>query len=248
MMRYILALVLPGLLTVNAVAAELVVIESTSPEYRVGDIVEEGSDIVIGEGTQISLIAEDGMVISLQGPHSGPPALEATPAGSSVLDALGQLLGDAETAAEDIGGLRGDDSDDDYFRRAVDDHRTSPWMLHTAITGPQCVRENSGGLEFWREQNDNSERLLTKIVSSGETATVSWRAGDNTVAWPATLPVIAGEMYLLRSGDELRSTNLLLRAVPEAVADDSIQMVAFLAANGCIPQARMELARLRQVP
>lgn len=55
-------------------------------------------------------------------------------------------------------------------------------------------------------------------------------------------------MYLLRTGDELRSTNLLVREVPAAVADHSAEMVAFLAANGCISQARMEFDRLRRMP
>jgi len=248
MMRNIFAIMMASILTAVAVAAELVVIESTSPDYLVGDILDDEGDLVLDEGAKITMIAEDGMVISLEGPHVGPPALDEVPAGSSVLDALGQLVGDAETQTGDIGGVRGDAIGEEYWQQTVDDHRTSPWMLHTAITGPQCVRENSTNVECWREQNDSEGRLEIKLLTSGEVATITWQAGDNAVAWPDALPILADEMYLLRLGDELRSTNLQLRVVPATVADQSVEMVAFLAANGCISQARMEFDRIRRTP
>ena len=62
---------------------------------------------------------------------------------------------------------------------------------------------------------------------------------------PDALPLLADEMYLLRFGDQLRSTNLLVREVPTAVGDGGVAMVAFLAAKGCFSQARKELEHLR---
>ena len=53
-------------------------------------------------------------------------------------------------------------------------------------------------------------------------------------------------MYLLRFDDQLRSTNLLVREVPAGVGERGIAMVAFLAAKGCLTQARLELERLRK--
>ena len=57
---------------------------------------------------------------------------------------------------------------------------------------------------------------------------------------------MAEEMYLLRFDDQLRSTNLLVREVPAGVGERGIGMVAFLAARGCLTQARLELERLRK--
>ena len=238
----LLALCLPQV----ALAEELVVIESTSTDYPIGDILEADKNIVLGEGVEIMLIAEDGMIISLAGPYAGPPGRDEMPDVSSAFDALGQLVGYAETEAGDIGGVRGDAGGDDFLRQETGDHRTSPWLLHTAITGTQCVRADVEEPAYWREQDDADERLEIKRVTSGETVTIAWQAGDNTIAWPETLPLLAEEMYLLRFGDQLRSINLLLREVPAAVGDGGVAMVAFLAARGCLSQARKELERLRE--
>ena len=232
----------------TALAAELVVIESTSPDHKIGDILDAGTDIVLGADTEIMLIAEDGLVISLAGPYVGPPGGDETPDGAGALDALGRLVGYADTESGDIGGVRGDAQSGDFLAREIDDHRTSAWLLHTAITGPQCIMTGDEEPQYWREQSNADEQLEVKRVTSGEMVTIAWQAGDNTVAWPDALPLVTGEMYLLRRGDQLRSTNLLLRAVPAAVGDGGIAMVAFLAAEGCLAQARMELKRLRENP
>ena len=239
----LLAICLPS----TTLAVELVVIESTSPDYSVGEILEADVNIVLDENAEIVLIAEDGLVISLAGPHAGPPGRDETRGVPGTLDALGQLVGYAETEAGDIGGVRGDATGEDFLAQDIDDHRTSPWLLHSAITGPQCVRAGVAAPEYWREQNDAEERLEVKRVTSGETVSIVWQAGDNSVAWPDTLPLLANEMYLLRRGDQLRSTNLLLREVPAAVGDGGVALVAFLAAKGCLSQARKEFEQLRDM-
>jgi hypothetical protein len=244
-MKKVCVVLLAGCLASAALAAELVVIESTSPDYIIGDILDAETNIVLAEGTEVLLIAEDGLIISLAGPYVGPPGGDETPGVSGALDALGQLVGFAETEAGDIGGVRGDASGEDFLAQEVDDNRTSPWLLHTGITGPQCVRADVEEPGYWREQNDADEPLEVKRVTSGETVTVVWQAGDNTVAWPDALPLLPDEMYLMRRGDQLRSTNLLLREVPAAVGNGGVAMVAFLAAEGCLSQARKELERLR---
>lgn len=237
-----LAVCLPSL----ALAAELVVIESTSPDYSAGEILDAEINIVLDQDAEIMLIAEDGTIVLLSGPYVGPPTGDETENVSGALDALGRLVGHAEADAGDIGGVRGDAIGENFLAQEVDDHRTSPWLLHTAITGPQCVRADVEELGYWREQSDFDERLEVKRVTSGETRSIVWKSGDNTVPWPDTLPLLADEMYLLRLGDQLRSTNLLVREVPAAVRDNGVATVAFLAAKGCLSQARMEFERLRR--
>lgn len=243
-MRTLCAALLSVCLPTVALAAELVVLESTSPTYQVANILDADKNIVLEENTQILLIAEDGTIISLAGPYSGLPRGDAASGAPGVLDVLRQIVGYAEAETADIGGVRGDAGGDDFMTRQVDDHRTSPWLLHVAITGRQCVRAGVTTPEYWREQSDTGERLTVKRVATGETATVVWKAGANTAAWPDAFPLRADEMYLLRLGDQLRSTNLLLREIPAPTGDDGRATVAFLAAKGCFLQARMELARL----
>ena len=244
-MRNVCIILLAICLSSAALATELVVIESTSPDYTIGEILDAEINIVLEENTEIMLIAEDGLIISLEGPYVGAPVRDETPAITGALDALGQLVGYAETEAGDIGGVRGDATGEGFLTQEVEDHRTSPWLLHSAITGAQCVRADTEAPEYWRERNDTDESLEVKRVTSGETVTVVWKAGKHTVAWPDTLPLLADEMYLLRFGNQLRSTNLLVREVPSAVGDGGVAMVAFLAAKGCFSQARKELEQLR---
>ena len=244
-MRNVCGVLLAICLSSAALAAELVVIESTSPDYTIGEILDAETNIVLEENVEIMLIAEDGLIISLAGPYDGALIRDEALGIPGALDALGQLVGYAETEAGDIGGVRGDASGEDFLAQEVEDHRTSPWLLHSAITGPQCVRADVEAPEFWRERNDADENLEVKRVTSGETVNIVWKAGSNTLAWPDTLPLLADEMYLLRLDDQLRSTNLLLREVPVAVGDGGAAMVAFLAAKGCLSQARKEFEQLR---
>lgn len=239
-----LAICLPSL----ALAAELVVIESTSVDYAAGEILDDEASIVLDQSAEVTLIAEDGTIIVLSGPYDGPPKHDETRDASDALDALSQLVGKAEADAGDIGGIRGIDTDDDFLAEDVEDHRTSPWLLHASITGAQCFKADAQDSGYWREQSHSDERLQVKRIASGETVSIPWPAGDNMLAWPDSLPLLAGEMYLLRLGEELRSTNLLLREIPAEVGNDGAALVAFLAAEGCISQARMELDRLRRNP
>jgi len=235
-MRNVCAVLLAICLSCTALAAEVVVIESTSADYPVGEILDADMNIVLGEDVEIILIAENGMIISLAGPYAGPADKEGTPGVRDALDALGRLVGYAETEASDIGGVRGDATGEDFLAH----------LLHTAITGPQCIRAGVEDPRYWREQHEVDQRLEVERVTSGKSVIVAWQTGDNTVAWPSTLPLLVDEMYLLRFGDQLRSTNLLVREVPAKVGDGGIAMVAFLAAKGCLSQARKELERLHE--
>ena len=228
-----------------AFASELVVLESTSPDYQAGEILDSEIQIVLDEDGDVTLIAEDGTFIHLTGPFVGVPSLDEIQDASGVLDALGRLVGSAESTAVDIGGVRGDEDRDDFLAQEVDDTRTSPWTLHTDITGAQCVIADAQEVMYWRENSGSSEELQVKHIASGNNVSVEWKAGDNTVTWPGALTLVADEMYLLRLGDELQSTTLLVREIPAAVNNEGAAIVAFLAAKGCIAQAKMEFDRLR---
>lgn len=49
---------------------------------------------------------------------------------------------------------------------------------------------------------------------------------------------------MLRMDDDLRFVALMIRAVPDAVIENGIATVAWLAAKGCTSQARLALAKL----
>ena len=78
-MKKICVVLLASCLSSIALSADVVVIESTSTDYPVGKILDADMNIVLGEDVEIMLIAEDGMIISLAGPYTGPADNEVTP-------------------------------------------------------------------------------------------------------------------------------------------------------------------------
>lgn len=245
-MRFVYKALLALCLSPIVVAADLVVLESSSPNYESGEILEDTAQIVLAENGEITLIAEDGTIISLAGPFTGNPSLDQIQNASGVLEALGRLVGTADVSAADIGGVRGDQEDEDFLVQEVDDTRTSTWMLHTEITGAQCVIADAAEVIYWRENTGSTEQLWVKQLATANKVSIEWQAGDRTVTWPSELPFVADGLYLLRLGDDLRSTTLQVREIPAGVNQDGAAIVAFLAAKGCISQARMEFDRLRR--
>ena len=93
-MKKIYVVLLASCLSSVALSADVVVIESTSTDYPVGKILDADMNIVLGEDVEIMLIAEDGMIISLAGPYTGPADNEGTPgvrgAGVAALEVVQQ--------------------------------------------------------------------------------------------------------------------------------------------------------------
>lgn len=241
--------ILVALLLVSNVAfgSELVIVESTSPRYEVAQIISDADPIVLDEGTGIVLISEDGVIIGLAGPFEGPLTTDGTDEAYDALRALGVLIGQSEIEARDIGGVRygSDDLDDVDPVRDVEDSRDSVWVLHSTMGGTQCVPADADRVSYWRENDGQSIDLNIKHLASGAATSAEWRAGDKTMPWPEDIDLVFDEVYLLRSGGELRSVALIVREVPASVTANDSATVAWLAANGCIAQARLAFAGLR---
>lgn len=246
-MRRYLCAAIGALLAVSVSATELVVIESTSPDYEPGTTITDADTIVLAEGTSIVLISEDGIVIKLPGPFDGPLTPMNEEGGYDALRALGVLVGQAEIDARSIGGVRfgGGEYDDIDPSRDAEDSRENPWLVHTGIGGNQCLPQSRGQATYWREDATRAERLNVRNLASDESAAVAWGAGEHKLAWPGDIEMSLDEIYVLRKGDELRSVALVIRSVPDAVVDSEYATVAWLAARGCTSQARLALASLQ---
>ena len=75
--------------TWTALAGELVVIESTTPTFKPGQIVDTSVALSLPSGAHLKLLAEDGTVTNLKGPFSGPPPVAGTPGGVTKIKAGG---------------------------------------------------------------------------------------------------------------------------------------------------------------
>ena len=233
------------LMSSAAFCTELVVLESTATNYEPGQTIADDDTIEVAEGTEIVLLSEDGIVIAIRGPFSGPLVPLESEDDYDILRTLGVLVGQSEVDNRSIGGVRGTGEDDSIDpARAVADSRGSPWSIHTGMGGVQCLPESNDGAVFWREPADREERLHIRHLASGDAGTIGWEAGRTRVALPDDVSFDFDSVYVLRKDSERRSVALVVRSIPDAVADNGYSTVAWLAARGCTRQARLALSGL----
>ena len=85
------AMLLTALLALEVRAAELVVIEATGTALKAGQSIDGSKPLVLKEGEQVSLVAEDGNVLKLRGPYDKAPDTAGT-GGMEVSKALAALV------------------------------------------------------------------------------------------------------------------------------------------------------------
>ena len=105
----------------------------------------------------------------------------------------------------------------------------SPWNLDVTQSGKLCVA-NPSKLMLWRPQKEEPIRLT--IRGGGSEQTIDWPAGQDTIAWPQSLPVAGGAEYQLsqpENGDTARVTFITLAGDP----GDNVRTAQSLIANGC---------------
>lgn len=234
-------------LAVGAMGAELVVVESSSDRYAVSQVISDQDIVELEDDTKITLISEDGLIVTLAGPFQGSLADTEGKDGPDALVALGRLLAETEVEARDIGGVRvGDVVYGDPADGEIEDNRPDPWALHTRISGPHCLPKDVAAAYFWRDSPGFGDRLHLSRVTTTESVVVEWKGGEDRVVWPDDFERTPGEVYLVRTESELRSAAFLIHEVPAAIVDSNLASVAWLAAYGCVQQARLVFDSLQE--
>jgi hypothetical protein len=233
--KIVLAVVIVGASFGVARAAEIVVVQSTSPRYVAGQTLDAAAPLMIAAGESVTVVTESARLIKMDGPHNGPAAGPA-PDPSGVRRALAQLIVEERPGVGGVGGVRGDS-----LGEQAPDTRPDPWLVHAARNGDQCVvRDRPVGV--WREEAGKALVVDVGISLSERTEQIRWDAGQQRAAWPAATTLTDDTVYLLRSAASLRSVPIRLHLLDPALAGgDGLAAAAWLAAKGCIDQARVVL-------
>jgi len=221
----------------GVIAGEFVILESNAARFPPGGIIDASVTVDLDDGEALLLVADSGDLVAVEGPHTGiadRPAADET----DITAALNRLIGSEDTRVVGIGGVRTGDVAGDADTKA--DTRPSPWLLHTGITGAQCVVPGQA-LQYWREDESETVTLHVTMLQEASAATLDWPAGTKRIDWPESLPVVDGEMYLVRPSDQMRSTNIQLFELPGPLDADRLSAAAWLAARGCMRQAGLML-------
>jgi hypothetical protein len=229
-----------ALLACEALAVELVVIESNAPAYAAGSTLDAAKPLVLAAGHFVVLAAEDGRVVRFAGPRNAPVSSTApeaeTPAADDVVSAVARLFGRRGPELGGVAGVRGGADE------ASADTRPDAWLVHSERTGDQCFIPRRG-VELWREAATGAGSGEVEDVVARTTARLAW-ADERRAPWPATLVPESGRVYLVRPDDELRSVAIRMVALPQGLEGDDAASVAWLAAKGCLAQARVLLGQI----
>lgn len=216
----------------RAIAGQLVVLESTAPGFKVGQVIDSAKKLSLPAGTRLSVIGGDGTVRALKGPFSGAPGGSGGMADTSLVASLAKLIEDQGSESVSLG-----------VTRAIDSTRPPVWGVDALRTGDHCVLAGSPSI-LWRHKSRKPAKLTIRNLADKSKVTVPWPAGASQVPWPTAMPLHDQGDYLLKVSTKLSAARLTLHVVPAGLPSDAHRAV-WVAERGCRGQARALLAGLR---
>jgi len=217
-----------ALLAPEVRAAEFVVIEATGVALKPGETIDGSKPLVLKEGEQVSLVAEDGNVLKLRGPYDRAPD-SGSDSGVSVSKALAAL----------VSGQR---SEYGVIRSKVDTvDLPNPWVVDVTHSGKVCLRSGER-LVFWRPDGSRDVTLTVMPVDRSWRAQAAWSQGASELEAPSGFPLKEHRTYLFSMGG--RTSALTLLAVPDTLSNDHMRAAWMLEMN-CVAQTKALLSAMR---
>jgi hypothetical protein len=118
-----------------------------------------------------------------------------------------------------------------------------PWQLDPFSSGTQCVIDGAAVL-FRRKSDSEPLELLVQRPGVDGDGQLAWPAGEPLAAWPESVPIENGELYVLRRKGWLDNAMIRIVVLAPSVARSTEAAIAWLAINGCKWQSRLLLSRL----
>ncbi|MFN3725914.1 MAG: hypothetical protein ACK4SZ_06375 [Allosphingosinicella sp.] len=202
---------------ISAAAAEVLILRSAGPSarsYPAGRRVADNTNFTL-RPSDVVVILTNGATRTFRGPGS--------------FSAAGPVRGGPRMAGgtnvrRQTGAVRTD------LPAAEEARPADIWQFDVTQSGRACVLPGQRPV-LWRPQSDRAVRL-TITPQNGAAQTVNWNAGQSTLEWPASVPVVDGASYQLNwtgAPNPVRVTTQTLTGVQvgnvEAVA------IAFLDKN-----------------
>ena len=237
MMRVFLTVFAVILFTLSSAswALDLVVVNSTVPSLKPGQMVTSDAPIDVPAGASVTLVSESGKILTLNGPHSGPPGMDGGGGGdANLLSSLSGLLSASGKETASLGTMRAVSPP-----LPPDD----PWVINIGRSGDHCVPKG-GPATLWRAKSAKVASLSLKNLTDKSKSKADWPAGASSLHWPAAMIIADGAMYLARIKGSRTASKLVLHLVPGNLPTDA-HRAAWMAGMGCVKQAIQLLARLR---
>lgn len=209
----------------------LVVFEAVGTAHQPGDILDGKAPLVLTVGQRLALIADDGRMVHLEGPHDQPPMADspdkAQPSMKQALQMLVQASSTMDSGA--AGAMR---SADEALNMTADQQwLPDPWLVNAETSGPQCLRSGEH-LLLWRSQGEKESKVAVR-TPAGRWWDAVWPAGKSKLMAPAEITLTDGEVLEITLDDTVVQVNLNI--IPETVTS-SLMQAAWLKEKGCRQQ------------
>ena len=219
----------------SAQAAELVVVASSAPTLKLGQVVNSDTPLDIPDGASVTVVSSSGKTVTLKGPHAGPAGIGGDKSGDTRLIAsLSNLIAGSGKETTSLGVIRS---------VAPPAPPTDPWVINIGDSDDHCVPAK-GPAKLWRANGKKARVLMLKNLSDKTKATADWPAGTHTLIWPSRVTLSDGVQYLVRLKNSNTARKLIVHLVPDDFPSGA-HRVAWMADKGCQKQAKRLLARLR---
>jgi len=206
--------------TAPALAGQLVVLETRGTDLKQGQTIDDTKPLTLKEGEQVTLVADDGSVVTLRGPFDQTPSSNAGGGGAVLaLDAL-----TTRTSQRNVAGVVRD--------AAVDVHLPSPWLVDVSHPGAGCIKDGERPV-FWRASADGGTLTIMPSDRSWR-AEAPWPKGSSTLQAPDYFPVRDGRTYLASFGGN--PVAVTINVLPPALGNARMQ-AAWMIEKGCVAQA-----------
>lgn len=225
-----------------AQAAQLVVVESTSPSLPAGTVVDGAQALPLAAGDRVALVREDGTLVRLTGPSSTAPGSgDASPAGDKgVVQSLSRLFAANQPSASAWGTFRGNEP----LPGRDASNPPGVWVVNVVRSDSICVPAATEPT-LWRSDAQREQVVVLLHLSTGREADVEFAAGQAEATWPKSVPLLDGGEYALRDSANLWERRLAVRVIPAEEAG-AVRQIAWMSDAGCIRQARALLAGLKE--
>jgi hypothetical protein len=227
----VFALALLGSLAATAAsAAELVVVEARNVELKQGETVDGSKPLTLKEGQAVTLIADDGTILTLRGPY------DRTPSGGGGGVDVGTAL-EALTTKNSVRNVAG------VVRTGEGAVRLpSPWLVDVSHPGTACVRPGETPV-LWRDREaGGGDKITVMPADRSWLASTEWPSGSVTMLAPSNFPIRDGRTYLVDFGD--KPVAVTLSELSPAAANPRMQ-AAWMVEKGCVAQAEALLRAIR---
>jgi hypothetical protein len=215
-----LATLLLGPVSVAA-AAELVVVEARGVSLKQGDVIDDAAPLALKDGQLVTLVAENGSILTLRGPYDQAPA--GGSGGVDVASALTALT--TKNAQRNVAGVVRDAGE------SV--HLPSPWLVDVSHPGTACLRQGERPV-LWRASDAGSGTLTLMPADRSWRAQTQWPAGSSTMQAPGDFPIKDGRTYIADFGG--KPVAVTLNQLPPKVTAARMQ-AAWMLEKGCVAQA-----------